>query len=126
MPMLKTITGHTGCAGVMDYLRKGSKDDRRKRRMGEISEADTLRVAAKGIAGYLHDGHGAEFDRALAEDFVGIPPSAQGDWARYMDATGGRAEGRGRPSPTATTCSRQTPRTASIWTRSGRTRRSGW
>ena len=85
MPMLKTITGHTGCAGVMDYLRKGSKDDRRKRRMGEISEADTLRVAAKGIAGYLHDGHGAEFDRALAEDFVGIPPSAQGDWARYMD-----------------------------------------
>ena len=64
MPMLKTITGHTGCAGVMDYLRKGSKDDRRKRRMGEISEADTLRVAAKGIAGYLHDGHGAEFDRA--------------------------------------------------------------
>ena len=46
MPMLKTITGHTGCAGVMDYLRKGSKDDRRKRRMGEISEADTLRVAA--------------------------------------------------------------------------------
>ena len=89
MPMLKTITGHTGCAGVMDYLRKGSKDDRRKRRMGEISEADTLRVAAKGIAGYLHDGHGAE-------------------------------------SPTATTCSRQTPRTASIWTRSGRTRRSGW
>lgn len=74
MPMLKTITGHTGCAGVMDYLRKGSKDDRRKRRMGEISEADTLRVAAKGIAGYLHDGHGAEFDRALAEDFVGIPP----------------------------------------------------
>ena len=39
MPMLKTITGHTGCAGVMDYLRKGSKDDRRKRRMGEISEA---------------------------------------------------------------------------------------
>lgn len=103
MPMLKTITGHTGCAGVMDYLRKGSKDDRRKRRMGEISEADTLRVAAKGIAGYLHDGHGAEFDRALAEDFVGIPPSAQGDWARYMDdlrraagcdrRTGGR-EGR--------------------------------
>ena len=59
MPMLKTITGHTGCAGVMDYLRKGSKDDRRKRRMGEISEADTLRVAAKGIAGYLHYGHGA-------------------------------------------------------------------
>lgn len=25
MPMLKTITGHTGCAGVMDYLRKGSR-----------------------------------------------------------------------------------------------------
>lgn len=87
MPMLKTITGHTGCAGVMDYLRKGSKDDRRKRRMGEISEADSLRMAAKGngIAGYFHSGHDAEFDRALAEDFIGIPPSAQKDWARYMD-----------------------------------------
>ena len=56
MPMLKTITGHTGCAGAMDYLREGSKQDRRKRRMGEISEADALRLAAKanGIAGYLH------------------------------------------------------------------------
>ena len=87
MPMLKTITGHTGCAGAMDYLREGSKQDRRKRRMGEISEADALRLAAKanGIAGYLHEGHKAEFDRALAEDFVGVPPSARGNWARYMD-----------------------------------------
>ncbi|EGC88137.1 relaxase/mobilization nuclease domain-containing protein [Gordonibacter urolithinfaciens] len=85
--MLKTITGHTGCAGAMDYLREGSKQDRRKRRMGEISEADALRLAAKanGIAGYLHEGHKAEFDRALAEDFVGVPPSARGNWARYMD-----------------------------------------
>jgi hypothetical protein len=87
VPMLKTITGHTGCAGAMDYLREGSKQDRRKRRMGEISEADALRLAAKanGIAGYLHEGHKAEFDRALAEDFVGVPPSARGNWARYMD-----------------------------------------
>ena len=87
MPMLKTITGHTGCAGAMDYLREGSKQDRRKRRMGEISEADALRLAAKanGIAGYLHEGHKAESDRALAEDFVGVPPSARGNWARYMD-----------------------------------------
>lgn len=87
MPMLKTITGRTGCAGAMDYLREGSKQDRRKRRMGEISEADALRLAAKanGIAGYLHEGHKAEFDRALAEDFVGVPPSARGNWARYMD-----------------------------------------
>ncbi|WP_254654316.1 MULTISPECIES: relaxase/mobilization nuclease domain-containing protein [Eggerthella] len=71
----------------MDYLREGSKQDRRKRRMGEISEADALRLAAKanGIAGYLHEGHKAEFDRALAEDFVGVPPSARGNWARYMD-----------------------------------------
>ena len=84
--MLKTITGHTGCAGVMDYLREGSKEDRRKRRMGEISEADALRIASKGgIAGYLHDGHGADYNRALAEDFIGIPPSMRKDWARYMD-----------------------------------------
>lgn len=108
--MLKTITGHTGCAGVMDYLRKGSKDDRRKRRIGEISEADSLRMAAKGngIAGYFHSGHDAEFDRALAEDFIGIPPSAQKDWARYMDdrrearrlrQEDGRQGGEGRHLP---------------------------
>ena len=101
MPMLKTITGHTSCAGTMNYLREGSKEDRRKRRMGEISEADSLRMASRGIAGYLHGGHAAEFGRALAEDFIGIPPSAQGNWAQYMDhlrqaagcdkRTGGRA-----------------------------------
>ena len=50
MPMLKTITGHTGCAGVMDYLRKGSKDDRRKRRMGEIRKTVRRFDRFRGLA----------------------------------------------------------------------------
>lgn len=61
MPMLKTISGHTGLAGTMNYLDFGAKDTK----------------------GYLE-----KENRALATDLFGMNlPDGKGNWAERMDKT---------------------------------------
>ena len=64
MAFLKSISAHTTCSHrIQDYL-------------------DTASKPPRGVSDYLNRG-----ERALGHDFLNIPVSRQGDWARFMDTT---------------------------------------